>query len=318
MKLGTKVLNKGSEYLVSTTVDDKGKITGFKIIFHIKTENVTKSNPITIEYESTPDLSELKEDENRIFKNSGRIYYDNDLYLSASAQAEYTQYKDFSKEAGDYNAANKQITWYLMLNKNSKMSGNATITEKLPDGLKFISAEITERGSEASATAVNVDESTQNTKNVKLNVTGLAGNEEGNKNGYVKIKVITEVTDENFLQENTSKEFKNSAELSYNGGKLETAAIKTIENKALSKEAIHNVSTYPYVKYTITVNPNGYNLLETKDKIDVVDRMSEYMNLMEDSVSVSSKGAALSASEWSCKTIRRIIDLSLPYRMISR
>lgn len=299
VKLGTKVLNKGSEYSVSTTVNKEGKITGFEIIFHTKTKDVTKSNPITIEYESTPDFSGLKEGEVRTFENVGRIYYNENLYLTANAQAQYTQYKDFSKAAGDYNAANKQITWYLMLNENSKMSGDATITENLPDGLKFISAEITERGSEASATAVNVDESTQNTKKVKLNVTGLASNEEGNKNGYVKIKVITEVTDENFLQENTSKEFKNSAELSYNGGKLETAAIKTIENKALSKEAIHNVSTYPYVKYTITVNPNGYNLLETKDKIDVVDRMSEYMNLMEDSVSVSSKGAALSASEWS-------------------
>lgn len=299
VKLGTKVFDKRSEYSVSTTVNKEGKITGFEIIFHIKTEDVTKSNPITIEYESTPDLSGLKEGEVRTFENVGRIYYNENLYLTAKAQAQYTQYEDFSKAAGDYNAANKQITWYLMLNENSKMSGNATITEKLPDGLKFISAEITERGSEASATAVNVDESTQNTKNVKLNVTGLASNEEGNKNGYVKIKVITEVTDENFLQENTSKEFKNSAELSYNNKNSETAAIKTIENKALSKEAIHNVSTYPYVKYTITVNPNGYNLLETKDKIDVVDRMSEYMNLMEDSVSVSSKGAALSASEWS-------------------
>ena len=299
VKLGTKVFNKGSEYSVGTTVNKEGKITGFEIIFHTKTEGVTKSNPITIEYESTPDLSGLKEGEVRTFENVGRIHYNENLYLTAKAQAQYTQYEDFSKAAGDYNAANKQITWYLMLNENSKMSGNATITEKLPDGLKFISAEITERGSEASATAVNVDESTQNTKNVKLNVTGLASNEEGNKNGYVKIKVITEVTDENFLQENTSKEFKNSAELSYNNKKSETAAIKTIENKALSKEAIHNVSTYPYVKYTITVNPNGYNLLETKDKIDVVDRMSEYMNLMEDSVSVSSKGAALSASEWS-------------------
>ena len=301
VKLGTKVFDKGREYSVGTTVNTEGKITGFEIIFHTKTEGVTKSNPITIEYESTPDLSGLKEGEVRTFENVGRIHYNEKLYLTAKAQAQYTQYEDFSKAAGDYNAANKQITWYLMLNENSKMSGNATITEKLPDGLKFISAEITERGSEASATAVNVDESTQNTKNVKLNVTGLAGNEEGNKNGYVKIKVITEVTDENFLQENTSKEFKNSAELSYNGGKVETAAIKTIENKALSKEAIHNVSTYPYVKYTITVNPNGYNLLETKDKIDVVDRMSEYMNLMEDSVSVSSKGAALSAGEWSLK-----------------
>ena len=55
------------------------------------------------------------------------------------------------------------------------------------------------------------------------------------------------------------------------------------------------------MKYTIKVNPNGYNLLESKNTIDVVDSMTEHMILMEDSVEVSSNGKKLSAEEWSLR-----------------
>lgn len=299
VKHGTRIFEKGTDYSVTANDDGTGNFTGFKLTFLKDTENVTKDNPITIEYESTPDLTGIEAGSNRKFENTGRIYYSDKLYLTAKADTTYTQYEDFSKAAGDYTAENKQLTWYLTLNENSKMSGKATITEKLPDGLKFVSAEIEERGSEAAGTTIAVDDSTKNSSNVKINVAGLVSNSEGNRNGYIKIKVTTEVTDENFLQENGSKEFTNSAELDYNGGKHTASAITTIKNEALSKEAIHNASTYPYVKYTVKVNPNGYNLLETKDTIDVVDKMSEYMILMEDSVEVSSNGKTLSADEWS-------------------
>ena len=113
------------------------------------------------------------------------------------------------------------------------MSGNATITENIPDGLKFVSAEISERGSEAAGTAIQVDESTKDSNNVKINVSGLVSNDHRNRNGYIKIKVITEVTDENFLQENKTKKFTNSAELAYGTDEKRTAsAIDNITNKA--------------------------------------------------------------------------------------
>ena len=299
VKNGTQIFEKGIDYSITANVDQSGKITGFKLIFLTDTENVTKDNPITIEYESTPDLTGIKAGSKRTFENTGRIYYSDSLYLTAKANTTYTQYADFSKAAGDYTAENKQLTWYLTLNENSKMSGNATITEMLPDGLKFVNAEIAERGSEATRTTIAVDKSTKDSNKVKINVAGLVSNNERNRNGYIKIKVTTEVTDENFLQENGSREFTNSAELNYNGDKHTASAITTIKNEALSKEAIHNAKTYPYVKYTVKVNPNGYNLLETKDTINVVDKMSEYMNLVEDSVEVSSNGKALSSDEWS-------------------
>lgn len=300
VKHGTRIFEKGTDYSVTASVDNKtGNITGFQLKFLKATENVTKDNPITIEYESTPDLTGIEAGSDRKFENTGRIYYSDSLYLTAKADTTYTQYEDFSKAAGDYTAENKQLTWYLTLNENSKMSGKATITEMLPDGLKFVSAQIEERGSEAAGTTITVDDSTKNSNNVKINVAGLVRNSEGNRNGYIKIKVTTEVTDENFLQENISKKFTNSAELDYNDSKHTASAITTIKNEALSKEAIHNSKTYPYVKYTVKVNPNGYNLLETKDKINVVDKMSEYMNLVEDSVEVSSNGKALSSDEWS-------------------
>lgn len=304
VKLGTRTFIKGTDYNVTpilATINKVDKIIGFNLEFMTDTETVTKDNPITIEYASTPNLSGIATGKNRTFKNTGRIYYGN-LYLTAKAETTYAQYADFSKAAGDYDAANKQLAWYLTMNENSKMSGNATITEKIPDGLKFVSAEISERGSEAAGTTIQVDESTKDSKNVKINVSGLVSNDHRNRNGYIKIKVITEVTDENFLQENTTKQFTNSAELAYGTDEKYTAsAIANITNTALSKDAIHNSSTYPYVKYTIKVNPNGYNLLESKDTIDVVDSMTEHMILMEDSVEVSSNGKKLSSEEWSLR-----------------
>lgn len=304
VKLGTRTFIKGTDYNVTpilATINKVDKIIGFNLKFLTDTETVTKDNPITIEYASTPNLSGIETGKNRTFKNTGRIYYGN-LYLTAKAETTYAQYADFSKAAGDYDAANKQLVWYLTLNENSKMSGNATITENIPDGLKFVSAEISERGSEAAGTAIQVDESTKDSNNVKINVSGLVSNDHRNRNGYIKIKVITEVTDVNFLQENKTKKFTNSAELAYGTDEKRTAsAIANITNKALSKDAIHNSSTYPYVKYTIKVNPNGYNLLESKNTIDVVDSMTEHMILMEDSVEVSSNGKKFSAEEWSLR-----------------
>lgn len=304
VKLGTRRFTKGTDYDVTpifATINKVDKRIGFNLEFLTDTETVTKDNPITIEYASTPNLSGIATGKNHTFKNTGRIYYGN-LYLTAKAETTYAQYADFSKAAGDYDAANKQLAWYLTLNKNSKMSGNATITENIPEGLKFVSAEISERGSEAAGTAIQVDESTKDSNNVKINVSGLVSNDHRNRNGYIKIKVITEVTDENFLQENKTKQFTNSAELAYGTNEKCTAsAIANITNKALSKDAIHNSSTYPYVKYTIKVNPNGYNLLESKNMIDVVDSMTEHMILMEDSVEVNSNGKKLSSEEWSLR-----------------
>ena len=304
VKLGTRRFTKGKEYDVTpifATINKVDKRIGFNLEFLEDIEKVTKDNPITIEYASTPNLSGIATGKNHTFKNTGRIYYGN-LYLTAKAETTYAQYADFSKAAGDYDAANKQLAWYLTLNENSKMSGNATITENIPEGLKFVSAEISERGSEAAGTAIQVDESTKDSNNVKINVSGLVSNDHRNRNGYIKIKVITEVTDENFLQENKTKQFTNSAELAYGTNEKCTAsAIANITNKALSKDAIHNSSTYPYVKYTIKVNPNGYNLLESKNTIDVVDSMTEHMILMEDSVEVKSNGKKLSSEEWSLR-----------------
>lgn len=254
VKLGTRTFIKGTDYNVTpilATINKVDKIIGFNLKFLTDTETVTKDNPITIEYASTPNLSGIATGKNRTFKNTGRIYYGN-LYLTAKAETTYAQYADFSKAAGDYDAANKQLAWYLTLNENSKMSGNATITENIPEGLKFVSAEISEKGSEAAGTTIQVDERTKDSKTVRINVSGLVSNDHRNRNGYIKIKVITEVTDVNFLQENKTKQFTNSAELAYGTDEKRIAsAVANITNKALSKDAIHNSSTYPYVKYTI-------------------------------------------------------------------
>ena len=308
VKLGDTPYKKGDDtekgdYTVSTKKTGN-KITGFTITFNIDTENVESSNPITIEYESTVSIDDLNPNQNRTFTNTGRIYYSENIRYTREAKVTYNKKADFEKKSGKYDASNKQLTWYLNLNENSNMEGDATITEKLPDGLKFISAKITNSGSEAKAdgTAISVDENTVNSNQVKINVMNLVKNTEGNANGSIQIEIVTEVTDKNFLLENTSKTFTNQAFLELkNGGAYESKAEKTITNTALSKQGVYDSDTAPYAEYVITVNPNGYDLLdsETEKTIKVVDQMSKDMILMEGSVKVSSKGQELSKEEWS-------------------
>lgn len=300
VKLGDTQYKEGEDYTISTQKTGN-KITGFTLTFNIDTENVSLNNPITIEYTSKVNIDDLKQNNSRKFENQGIIYFGN-LQHTRNASVSYTKKADLKKEAGKYNASNKQLTWYLTLNENSNMKGDATITEKLPDGLKFISAKIVDSGSEAKAagTAISVDESTVNSNPVKINVTNLAKNTEGNANGRIKIEIITEVTDTNFLLENESKEFTNEASLQLKtGGTYDAKATTKINNIALSKEGVYDSDTAPYGEYVITVNPNGYDLLDTEKSIQVVDEMSKDMILMEDSVKVSSNGHELSKEEWS-------------------
>lgn len=303
VKLGDTQYKKGADYIVSTEKTGN-KITGFTIEFKIDTENVESSNPITIEYESTVSIDDLNPNQNRTFTNTGRIYYSKNILYTREAKVTYNKKADFEKKSGKYNASNKQLTWYLNLNENSNMERGATITETLPDGLKFISAKITNSGSEAKAagTAISVDENTVNSNQVKINVMNLVKNTEGNANGSIQIEIVTEVTDKNFLLENTSKKFTNRASLELkNGGTYGSEATKEITNTALSKQGVYDSDTAPYAEYVITVNPNGYDLLdsETEKTIQVVDQMSKDMILMEGSVKVSSKGQELSKEEWS-------------------
>ena len=306
VKNGDRTFERGKHYdvvPVFTTIDGEQKRTGYKLTFKTDTENVTQSNPITIEYESTPNISGVSPGSSRKFENSGRIYYTDGLYLTANASATYTQYGDFSKSFGTYDASKKQLTWYLTLNENSKMTGDdASIEEELPEGLKFISAEIgngkDDRGSEATGTTISSSVDAKNSQKVTINVKGLVSNNEKNRNGFIRIKIVTEVTDESFLLKNASQTFTNSAVLKYNGSSYTASADATIENKSLSKDAIYNTSTYPYINYAVKVNPNGYNLLEEQYSINVVDQMTEDMILMEDTVEVSSKGQKLPKDQW--------------------
>ena len=63
-------------------------------------------------------------------------------------------------------------------------------------------------------------------------------------------------------------------------------ANKTIKNTTLKKDSeyIHSSTA----TYTLTVNPNGENLLKDKDTITVVDQMPKIMTLLSDSITAVS------------------------------
>ena len=125
-----------------------------------------------------------------------------------------------------------------------------------------------------------------------FNVTGLKSDSKNSNEGYVKIAIDTLVDDE-YIGLYTEKTYENKAKVEYDGNSsTEATATKTIKNTTLKKDSEYiNGSA---ATYTLTVNPNGENLLKDKDTITVVDQMPKIMTLLSDSITVNGESLAQS------------------------
>lgn len=305
-------LKEGKDYTLTYNDDYKFTITFLHEI------DADSTNRIVITYytENTVarDDAKYKDGDKFTYTNAGKLTIREGQELSVSDSTVWYKHSSISKEAGDYDKTNRTIRWFITLNKDGTLgtldgeNSVAAITDTLPEGLKYVTKgntqniQITERGKQAAKAAIDSNSIVYDEASNKLtfNVIGLKSDSKNSNEGYVKIAIDTLVDDE-YIGLYTEKTYENKAKVEYDGNSsTEATANKTIKNTTLKKDSEYiNGST---ATYTLTVNPNGENLLKDKDTITVVDQMPKIMTLLSDSITVNGKSLAQSGCTFTTGT----------------
>lgn len=305
-------LEEGKDYTLTYNDDYRFTIT----FLHEIVANSTNRIVITYYTENTVARNDAKykDGDKFTYTNTGKLTIREGQELSVSDSTVWYKHSSISKEAGDYDKTNHTIRWFITLNKDGTLgtldgkNSVAAITDTLPEGLKYVTKgntqniQITERGRQAAQAAIDSNSIKYDEASRKLtfNVTGLKSDSKNSNEGYVKIAIDTLVDDE-YIGLYTEKTYENKAKVEYDGNSsTEATATKTIKNTTLKKDSEYiNGST---ATYTLTVNPNGENLLKDKDTITVVDQMPKIMTLLSDSITVNGKSLAQSGCTFTTGT----------------
>ena len=279
-------LTEGTDYTVKRDKDKQFTLT------FLREFDAHKARPIIITYytEDTIDRGNSKYTEGAKFTytNTGELTIREGQSLTATDSAIWYKHSSISKEAGSYDKKTHTIHWFITVNKDGNISGDAEITDTLPEGLTYVdgSARITERGKKAQNTALVAGKDAYDSTSRKLTfkVTGLEADSKNSNEGYVKIAVDTLVEDD-YIDCYREMTYENKAKVDYEGGSGEASAQTTIKNTSLTKEVAYARGSS--AEYTLTVNPDGDNLLKDKDTITVVDRMPKGMVLLQNTIKIN-------------------------------
>lgn len=137
----------------------------------------------------------------------------------------------------------------------------------------------------------------------------IAGHE---KDHYaVDFQIVCRVTAPEVLLGGVNKEFINEIYLQTpNGNMLDSAANSAYANAAnIDKEMVEDGNK---MHYTITLNPNGENLLKDKDTITLVDEMSKTLRLDLESIKVFQTNGAQEAVPFTSSLQNNVLRIVLP------
>jgi len=260
------------------TVTSKG--TGFEIVFNEEIEASPK-NPITITYDTTLRVDDLKEAQTAKYVNRAKLTI-NGHEDTAQAECYYTREQRLLKSAGSYDEKTGLMTWDIKVNVTGSLSGAAQVIDELPEGVEFVNAQISAHGSKGANTTISDVDVQGNVVSIMVNDL-VASND---KDAYITITIYTRVVDTAFLVGNGEKTFINKSILFYKGERTESTAQQTVKNESLQKRGVYDRNTAPDIVYTITVNPNGLDLLKTSDVINITDTMSEGLMLKRDTLKI--------------------------------
>lgn len=267
----------GKNYTVERYTEDNK--TGFKITFN-EDIKASEENPITITYQTLLNTDGVTAGTAGRYVNRAKLVI-NGNEDSARAECTYIKEQRINKTAGSYDASTGLMTWNIKVNTTGTLAGEAVVTDELPDGLQYVSAEITDRGSKATDTTMTPE---VNGQMVTMKLGGLV--ESNDLDAYVTITLTTKVVDEEFLVNNKEKTYENKAVLDYKGETSESTAQQTIKNISLTKEGIYDKNTAPDIVYTIGINPNGQDMLKNVDTIRITDKMGEGLMLKTDTLTI--------------------------------
>jgi pilin isopeptide linkage protein len=211
------------------------------------------------------------------------------------------------KSDGTYNEDDGTITWNITLNTQTTVDGDATLEEYLPEGLSFVSAQITQRpfsvltkdtvlGDITQEEYTNDDGKTCTKVNIQVKnlfaylvtsskfETGVGPYTGWTRAGEVTVTVVTKVDDEWRLNLTKDTKLTNKAVLTDNdtlpkGGITATGTSTVPSSKLIDKSMIgRDIPTY--IEYALNVNPDADNLLPgTDDTLQIVDIMGAGMSL---------------------------------------
>jgi pilin isopeptide linkage protein len=209
------------------------------------------------------------------------------------------------KSNGTYNEDDGTITWNLTVNTNTTIDGDATLVEYLPEGLSFVSAEISQRPFSNLTKDTVLGDITQeeytdsNGKTcAKVNIkikslfgyvvtssrfpTGIGPYTGWSRAGEVTVQVVTKVDDEWRLNLSKDTKLTNKAVLTDNDdlpkGGVTATGTATVPSSQLIDKSLAGRDTPAYIEYALNVNPDGTNLIPgTDDTLQIVDIMGTGM-----------------------------------------
>ena len=251
---------------------------GFKIKF--LTGNV--KTPVTIRYKTTANFSGTVSLD---FNNKATFEVNGDEWKSETGYV-YSFSNLLSKQPGNYNKADKTLTWNLKVNNSGAVSlpAGIKITDIIPSGLEFVEAESTNSG-------INIEVDATNKGMPVITVKNELQRQE------LIIKITTRVTDK--LDTNESKTYTNQALFSIGGKDYGTAQSSyTVGYKVLEKT--DQFQKYGFVDYTLKINEAKETLIPaihqtSANPLYIVDHMGDNMMLDSDSVKVTVDGAEYTA-----------------------
>lgn len=289
---GTKTGSTSSQKLKGCTDPGKSQDADYQIIsdeyknsagdtyrgFKIKFLTGNVKTPVTIGYKTTANfLGTVSLD----FNNKATFEVNGDEWKSETGYV-YSFSNLLSKQPGNYNKADKTLTWNLKVNNSGAVSlpAGIKITDIIPSGLEFVEAESTNSG-------INIEVDTTNKRMPVITVKKELQRQE------LIIKITTRVTDK--LDTNESKTYTNQAVLSIGGKDYGTAQSSyTVGYKVLEKTG--QFRKYGFVDYTLKINEARETLIPaihqtSANPLYIVDHMGDNMMLDSDSVKVTVDGA---------------------------
>jgi pilin isopeptide linkage protein len=332
VKQGNTVLTLNEDYIIIPGTQDIGNATaatksyysGFYVEFlkDIEINNKDSSTYVTIDYVVKFTTEAYSYDNRKYTHNEGSILFANytlvyypsfGVLKKSSNNVEYWNgtYISFNKPLyksnGTYTASDRTVEWTVEVNSQSTLSGEATLTDLLPEGLTLDSVQIYSMGSAASANGTTVNgqssgtiqasdiqqeaysEGGKNYTKITLNLANLCrcvadGATDYNSNGKITLTVKTKVDPDYLVRLEKDTTLTNTVYLTGNtglpaGGVTDTGSvtIPASASKVMTKSQASTASP-AYVQFALNINTESADLVDG-DYVTIDDVMGEGMSM---------------------------------------
>lgn len=270
------VIDAGKYTVSEFNKQDSGAEVGlFQITF-----NADVDGPVTIEYETTGDLSTYNTGEQINYTNYFK-FMDQTKQASTTIIYVLEDHGIIWKHKGDYewNGANKgtvtlnpgenTLTWYVSVNNKSSSAMtniDLVITDQIKDNMTFVEGSLRVQVAGWQYITENVQYSCQDGKlTIKI--------PKELNTGKIEIVYKTKLPDDFIKGSETTKDFTNTAEIEYNGNKQSSSYTQTVTKTIVEKKFASYDKDLRILTYEIVINADA-NTLNGGSPLTVTDTIS--------------------------------------------